>query len=359
MNQQQLTEYNIGEDLDSLMNLDPRGYGVCRILYPAARKYANEPLTTHFAKKLLETVKEGDLVYLISGFVLPPFGVPETDGIISTVLLCRTLVLLGIKPVVICPEGNLPAVKALAPVAGLHLYDSVEAILNLPTAMAVIPFTKDSAEAKKQASELLSKKPAAVIANEAPGANKKGVYHNATGLDVSDMQAKTDVLFRMAKEENVPTFAIGDLGNEIGMGTLEEQITTYIPYAGGENGDTCRCGCNGGIMADTKADTLLTATVSDWGVYGIIAAIAWLKKDISLMHTPEMEKDAIYAASRAGMIDMYGWLTPAIDGQDYTICCAVVKLMRSCVENALSLVDTCKEWFNRTLKLGYFEDKTN
>lgn len=359
MNQYELTKYNIGEDLDSLMNLDPRGYGVCRILYPAAREYAKAPLTMNFAEKLLETVKEGDLIYLISGFVLPPFGVPETDGIISTVLLCRTLVKLGIKPVVICPEGNLPAVKALAPVAGLHLYDNTEAIMNLPSSMAVIPFTKDPEEAKKQAEKLLAAKPAAVLANEAPGANKKGIYHNATGLNVSDMQARTDVLFQAAKDKKIPTFAIGDLGNEIGMGTLEKQITKYVPYAGDENGDTCRCGCNGGIMAATCADTLLTATVSDWGVYGIIAAIAWLKKDISLMHTPEMEKEAIFAASRAGMIDMYGWLDPAIDGQDYTICCAVVKLMRSCVENSLSLVDTCKEWFNRTLKLGYFEDKQN
>lgn len=359
MDQYQLTKYNIGEDLDSLMNLDPRGYGVCRILYPAAREYTKAPLTMNFAEKLLNTVKEGELIYLISGFVLPPFGVPETDGIISTVLLCRTLVMLGRKPVVICPEGNLPAVKALAPVAGLHLYDSVEAIMNLPSAMAVIPFTKDKEEAKKQAENLLSKNPAAVLANEAPGANKNGIYHNATGLDVTDMQAKADVLFQAAKDKNIPTFAIGDLGNEIGMGTLEKQITTYIPYAGDEHGDTCRCGCNGGIMAATCADTLLTATVSDWGVYGIIAAVAWLEKDINLMHTPEMEKDAIFAASRAGMIDMYGWLNPAIDGQDYTICCAVVKLMRSCVENSLSLVDTCKEWFSRTLKLGYFENKQN
>ena len=110
MNQYQLTEYNIGEDLDYLMNLDPRGYGVCRILYPAAREYAKEPLTTHFAKKLLETVKAGDLVYLISGFVLPPFGVPETDGIISTVMLGRSIAKLGVKPAVICPYGTVPAV---------------------------------------------------------------------------------------------------------------------------------------------------------------------------------------------------------------------------------------------------------
>lgn len=29
MNQQELTIFNLGENLDNLMNLDPRGYGVC------------------------------------------------------------------------------------------------------------------------------------------------------------------------------------------------------------------------------------------------------------------------------------------------------------------------------------------
>ena len=35
MTQEELTIENIGQDLDDLMNLDPRGYGVCRILYKA------------------------------------------------------------------------------------------------------------------------------------------------------------------------------------------------------------------------------------------------------------------------------------------------------------------------------------
>ena len=55
--------FNVGENLDSLMNLDPRGYGVCRILYNAAREYTKEPLTMNSAKKLVETpdakIKEG------------------------------------------------------------------------------------------------------------------------------------------------------------------------------------------------------------------------------------------------------------------------------------------------------------
>lgn len=357
MTQYELTKYNIGEDLDSLMNLDPRGYGVCRILYPAAREKCGCPLTMNFAEKLLETANEGDLVYIISGFILPPFGTPETDGIVGTVLLCRTLAKLGIHPVIVCPDENVPAVEAMAPIVGLHLYKTVDDAVKYPISMGVVSFTKDMGTAEAQASGLMSYNPKAVIAIEAPGSNEVGVYHNATGLDVTDMQAKSDVLFDLATAKGVMTFAVGDLGNEIGLGTIKEQLETYIPYAHVGGDDTCRCGCGRGIGVSSKADVLLTATVSDWGVYGITAAIAWLMNDISFMHTPEMEEQIVTVASRAGMIDMYGWLVPAIDGQDVSICAAVVKLMRSCVKNALSLTETCKGWFDGTLRLGFFEGK--
>ena len=49
MNRDELEKRNVGENLDTLMNLDPRGYGVCRILYAGSRKATGEPLTMHAA----------------------------------------------------------------------------------------------------------------------------------------------------------------------------------------------------------------------------------------------------------------------------------------------------------------------
>lgn len=357
MTQQELTEYNLGRDLDELMNLDPRGYGVCRILYPAARSHAGTNVSVNFAKRLLDTLSEGDLVYIITGFRLLPHGSPETDGIIGSTLLCRTLVLMGVKPVLVVPEQCVEAARSMAAICGLHFYTDVESVLEYPQAMAAVTFTTDADKAADRANELLSGvRPKAVIAIEAPGANEKGVYHNATGLDVSVLEAKTDALFDKAKEMGITTFAVGDLGNEMGMGTLKEHIAKYVPYAQqGADKSTCRCGCNGGIIARTAADVVLTATVSDWGVYAVIAAIAFLRGDESLMHTPKMEEEVVTAASRAGMVDMYGWLVPAIDGQDITILTSVVSLMRSCMTSALSLRETCRTWFEKTIELGYFD----
>ena len=62
MERDDLEKRNVGENLDSLMVLDPRGYGVCRILYAGSRAVTGEPLTMHAAEALCRCVHEGDLV---------------------------------------------------------------------------------------------------------------------------------------------------------------------------------------------------------------------------------------------------------------------------------------------------------
>lgn len=356
MNQQELTILNMGENLDNLMNLDPRGYGVCRILYSAAREYTKEPLTINSAKKLVKTLKEGDLVYIMTGFVLLPFKKPETDGIVSSLLLARALVKgFNVKPVIVCPKENIKAVENLAYVVGLHFHDNIEDLNEYPLSLAGIEFTKDINEAGKQADELIAKGlPSAVISIECPGANSLGVYHNAIGMDVSPLEAKQDILFIKLKERGVLNIAIGDLGNELGMGTLKEHLEEYVPYAAK---GSCKCGCDGGILASVKADNIITATVSDWGCYGLIGALAYLKRDLNIMHTKEMERDALITASRSGMIDMYGDLIPAIDGCGLEINTSIVNLMRECIASAIKLEKTCKTWFEKVIELGFYEDE--
>ena len=43
MTQKELTLLNLGDSLDNISNIDPRGYGVCHILYPASREYTGGP----------------------------------------------------------------------------------------------------------------------------------------------------------------------------------------------------------------------------------------------------------------------------------------------------------------------------
>lgn len=354
MTQRELAICNLGQSLDDLANLDPRGYGVCKILYRASREYTGGPLCMNAAVKLTETVKKDDFVYILTGFVLRPYNKAEMDGIVSSVLLCRALVkAFGAKPVIVCPEDNRPAVENMSACVGLHLFEDMEVLQEMPVSMGMICFTKDEEKAGQQAEEILAKTmPSAVISIECPGANALGCYHNATGLDVTALEAKQDILFEKLKERGVLNIAIGDLGNEIGMGTIRETLVKYIPYAAS---GACRCDCKGGIAARTSADHIITATVSDWGCYAMVAALAFLLEDIDIMHTKELEEDTIQCARSSGMIDMNGWMIPAIDGFGLEINLPVVALMRELVVSGLKHRSASRQWFEKVQELGYFD----
>lgn len=330
MTQKELTVLNLGQSLDDLANLDPRGYGVCKILYGAARKLTDKPLCMNAAEKLIEAVKQGEYVCILSGFILPPWKKAETDGIVSAVLLSRALEKgLGVKLVLVCPEECEKAVLKMAACADVELTVEV--------------FTKDGQAAPKQADALIEKyKPAAVVSIECPGCNPQGVYHNATGVDVTAIEAKQDVLFEKLQKIGVLNIAIGDLGNEIGMGAITETLNTYIPK-GGE------------IGVYTKTDNLITATVSDWGCYAMIAAMAFLLEDAGIMHTKELEQQVLRCGAENGLVDMYGAHIPAIDGFDLGIMLPIVELMGNMVKRALELKETCKPWFDQVKQLGYFQ----
>ena len=354
MTQEQLTLLNIGQNLDDLMNLDPRGYGVCRILYKASRAYAGEPVSMHAARVMQDTIKPGDLVYVFTGFVLLPHRKAEMDGICGAMHLVRAIALMGGTPVMIVPQANVHAIQALAPVVGLHYYDNVADAAAVHASVAVLPFTTDASKASACADAILAQgKPSLVLSTETAGANALGVYHNALGRDITELEAKSDLLFKRLGELGVPTIAVGDLGNEMGMGTLREHLVRWIPSAAP---GSCQCGCGGGLVADTNADYVVTATVSDWGVYAMLAALAHLTGKYDLMATAERVREVITTASRSGMVDLYGWLIPAADGCDADFNATIAHLMRRCVENAAGLTETCRGWFEKVDALGFFEE---
>jgi len=332
MTQRQLTEYNLGQSLDDLANLDPRGYGVCRILYAAARESMGGPLAMRAAKALTNAVQPGDLVYILTGFVLPPWDRAETDGVVGAVLLARALAkALGARSMLICPEEATQAAQALVELC--HLQN-----------IKVIPFTKDASEAEALAGALLAEAlPAAVVSVEAPGADAADEYHNAAGANVTPLEAKLDALFLACQQRDILSVAIGDLGNEIGMGKIAAQLQRFVPC----------------IPAATAADHLVTATVSDWGCYALIAALAFLREDIDIMHDADLERAACETAVRNGLIDMTGQATPAIDGFGLDINASVVTLMRECVCETLTLRGTCAPWFEKVIGRGYFEGKVS
>lgn len=354
LTQAELTERNLGDSLDALVNVDPRGDGVCHILYHVAHERAGEPLCMGAAKRLHNLVGEGDFVYLMTGFVLPPFRKAEMDGIVSTVMLARALVkAYGARPVIVCHEDCLRAIEALAYVAGLHMYRSVNEAAHMPISLTVATLPVDEVGAARAADQLLAEaKPVAAVTIECPGPNEDGVFHNAGGLDVTDMEAKQHVLFAKLKDLGVPTLSVGDLGNELGMGGLRPYIDEWIPRIG-KGG--CSCSCGKGIGTATTADYIITGTVSDWAGLAIVAALAYLNRNLDIMPSREMQERAMIKASEGGMIDMYGWLEPAIDGCNKEMCLALGTMMRELVASTIKLEEVRRPWFEGAAEIGWFE----
>lgn len=353
MNSEELTLHNIGENLDSLMTLDPRGYGVCRILYKGAREFTGEPLSVHAAKGLIAHIQKNDLVYILTGFVLLPWKKAEMDGIVSSMMLARFLIkAFDCTPVVIVPEESMQAVRQLACVLGFHLYDTIEEAQEFPFSMCAVSFTKKDEEAVAQSDELLAHGvPSAIITNEAPGRNLCGEYHNAVGKNTTALEAKYDILFEKCQALGVYNISIGDLGNEIGMAAIEEHIRNYIPYAA--HGE-CACPCKGGILVRTKADHIITATCSDWGCNAMMAATAYLLGNPDLFQSEEVQQRAMEEAARAGMLDMYGRMIPNIDGFGRSINLPMVKLMKELISYPPKVSELTGHWFAYTIEKGYF-----
>jgi hypothetical protein len=183
----------------------------------------------------------------IHGTVIIGTGFPvtdtfETDGPVGAIALYDALQALGAEPVIAC---------------GPPLSDAIAADYR------VLPLTaRDLASAQEEAAAQLQRlQPTAVISIERPGLAEDGRYYNMRGEDITARCAFFDPFLTLA---TCPTIAIGDGGNEIGMGNIAAAIATLDIRA-----------------AVTGCDELLVADVSNWGAYGLIALLAkWSGRDL-------------------------------------------------------------------------------
>ena len=103
-----------------------------------------------------------------------------------------------------------------------------------------------------------------VIAIERCGLAADGRPHNSRGHDIGAHTAPLDHLFTGGPWVKI---AMGDGGNEIGMGSIPREIVA----ANIENGETVAC--------VTPCDHLIVLGVSNWGGYALPAALALLRPE--------------------------------------------------------------------------------
>ena len=324
--------------LDRLVNLDIGGRGV-EPLYAAARDVlGRSPVGA--AADLLVSVPKGGTAVVTTGSVSRAWLSPElgeNDGPSGAAAVARALVLARqATPVVILEETLIAPMTAVLRAAGL-------AVVDLPTARqagadgsmacaVVLPYPVEDAAGAAAAGDMLDQlAPDLMFSTERVGRNVNGIYYNMRGRDYGMGRARVDLLFDQALARGIPVVAVGDGGNEIGMGLVADAVRASVPY--GAPGD---CPCGGGIGAVSRADVLVTAAVSNWGCTAICAAMALRAGDARLVHGPAAEARLLEVMVSAGLINSAdGIIDSHVDGIRDTTHIALAEMAEAIVRRAL------------------------
>lgn len=324
----------IDDRLDRLVNLDIGNRGI-EPLFAAAREQQGGSLVGAAAQALL-SVPEGGTVILTTGSVSRAWistAIGENDGPSGAAALARAVVLTRRATVLLVAEETLlQPMERVCQAGGLSVVDIESARrANDEGSLAVMstrPFPLTDDEGPAAATALLDElEPDLLLSTERVGRNRNGVYYNMRGRDYGMGRARIDDLFDTGRQRNIPVVAIGDGGNEIGMGNVADEVRAHVPF--GAEGS---CPCGGGIGAVSTADVLVTAAVSNWGCTAIAAAMAARTGDRRVLHTAAAERRLLDVMTAEGLINStHGIIDDKVDGMDAETHLAVAQLCAAIV----------------------------
>ena len=322
----------IGEGIDHIITLPVFNWDNMRAQIPMANIYnslktklGKSPLI-HVAEKLEQRVKKKDVVVLTTGFYVTSGDTLETDGPPGAVTLARGIdVGLEAALVMVVDEDFVDSMKAICAATGLNVCGT-DKIKNGQHRIAVEGFPKEDKKAEATAERLMrTLNPSALISVECDDRNSKGVYHSASGNNLTPYQAKLPVLFDSAYRSDAFTVGIGDFGNEIGMANLREIFQELTPSHA-----NCKCGCGSGIVGSTRTHGSIIANISNWGAYGLEAALALVLQNSDVMHDPALETRVLEETARQGYVDgATGLIEPTADGASREINANIVHMLRA------------------------------
>lgn len=321
----------IDERLDRLISLDIGGRGV-EHLFAAARARQGRSLVGAAADALL-AVPDGATIFVTTGSVSRAWistEIGENDGPAGAAVVIRALsVAKRVHCVLLAEETLLPGMKAILTSAGVTVLPYEQAQIACQdgslAVCSLLSFTTVDDGAKDEARALLDRyKPSLFFSTERVGRARDGVYYSMRAIDYGMGRARIDVLFDEALAQGIPTVAVGDGGNEIGMGAITQAVADHVKF-----GAT--------IAAVTPADVLVTAACSNWGCNAIAAAIAARRRDARLLNPPALERQLLMRGVDIGLINSVQNVVDAnVDGMHLETHVAFAEMLRAVVKPALN-----------------------
>ncbi len=224
-------------------------------------------------------------IFIATGFYIMAAKATETDGPPGAAAIGNALAKLGNEVAYVTDELSADVVRSIT----IPEHEVIEFPIS------------NHFESAKFANELVQEhSPSALVAIERAGLVGDGTYRNFRGVDFTPYNAKIDHLF----DQHPYSVGIGDGGNEIGMGNLQNVIPTieheFLPK-------------NPCVTTTTE---LIIASCSNWGGYGLIAALS-LKSGINLLPTVEEAKQMVRDVVAAGAVEgMSGESKEWVDNRD-------------------------------------------
>ena len=206
---------------------------------------------------------------IVTGFYIAAAGAVETDGPPGAVAIGDALESLGYDVVYVVDRYAVPLITSLK---GANA--------------TVVEFPITDVEASKRFADGLLEDvaPSVLVSIERCGLTDEGLYRNMHGVDISAYSARVDYLF-----SNHPhSVGIGDGGNEIGMGAIATKVTE-VP-------SLVKKACV------TRTTRLVISSVSNWGGYGLVAALS-RQAGRDLLLSVDAERELVKRCVDMGAVD--------------------------------------------------------
>jgi D-glutamate cyclase len=220
----------------------------------------------------------GSRVGLVTGVHIAwaPAPAAETDGPVGTAVLAAALARIGADPVVVTDEPCADVTAACLDVLGAGR-------------LTVVPLEDDAAAVVARVEALA---PSHLVAVERLGPNAQGRVMTMRAVDITPSTAPLHAAFALP---GLVTGAVGDGGNEIGMGNVPAAVVA-AEIAHGEQ-----------IACRVPVSALVTAGTSNWGCSALVAALAVLVPGhgpaLRALLDPAVDAAVLDAATAAGAVD--------------------------------------------------------
>ncbi len=225
-------------------------------------------------EQALTDLTNSSKIMILTGFVIRSANIGETDGPLGALSIAWALERQG---------------KEVQLVTDRFSYDLLiegKNILGLSAEIVCVPYEG----AQEFCLDLFERfMPDHFLAIERPGKAANGHFHSMRAEKLTDLIPDTDILMIEAQKRKIRTTAIGDGGNELGMGKIKDKIKEHVAH-----GDQ--------IAAEVAADNLLLTGVSNWGGHGIAAGLSVITKNF-VMYNAEMELCLLEAIVAKGSVD--------------------------------------------------------